>query len=161
MSSRDGNGDGFVKSTKIRCDTASLLTESPWGQLREEVVLGGKEFLEQIRRHVKGNPREQRGAERLAKARPVLKEVIASVEKIKGRTWEDFRDAHGDSGRDLVLYAGQRLCGMKLQELAMAMGLKDYGTVSSAIRRFERLINCRELERRQWRWICEKYKNQM
>ena len=134
---------------------------SPWEQLQEQVVLGGREFLKQLRPHVKGNAREQRGAARLARGRPELGEVIATVEQIKGEGWSDFRDRYGDSGRDLVLYAGQRVCGMKLRELAAATGMKDYGAVSSAIRRFERLMRHGKVEQQQWRQLCQKYKNQM
>ena len=57
-----------------------------------------------------------------------LSEVIASVEKVKGERWVEFRDRHGDSGRDLVLYLGRRRCGLKLQELAGAAGMTDYST---------------------------------
>jgi hypothetical protein len=90
------------------------------------------------------------------------------------------RDRYGESGRDLVLYAGQRLCGMKLQELAAATGMKDYGAVSPAIRRFERLLRQGKVEQQQWRHLkstkircdprsfltttmatSQKYKNQM
>jgi hypothetical protein len=134
---------------------------SPWEHLQEQVVLGGKRFLEQLRQHVKGNAREQRGAARLATGRPELVEVIATVEQIKGSVWPEFRDKHGDSGRDLVLYAGQRVCRMKLAELAAAAGMKDYGAVSSAIRRFERLMKRREVERQQWKQVCQKYNIQM
>jgi REP element-mobilizing transposase RayT len=137
------------------------MAPSPWEHLREQVVLGGKGFLEQLRQHVKGNAREQRGAARLAAGRPELAEIIATVERIKGRSWLEFRDEHGDSGRDLVLYAGQRVCGMKLGELAAAAGLKDYGAVASAIRRFEALMRRRNVERQQWKQICQKYKIQM
>jgi hypothetical protein len=49
---------------------------------------------------------------------------------------------------------------MKLKELAAAMGLKDYGTVSSAIRRFERLLRHEKVERQQWNQLCQKYINQ-
>jgi len=137
------------------------MPESPWEQLQEQVVLGGKAFLETLRGYVKGNPKEQRGAARLANARPTLEEVIATVEGIRGETWTQFRDKHGDAGRDMVLCAGQRVCGMTLQGLAVATGLKHYGAVSSAIRRFEQLLRLRSTERRQWELVCEKYKNQM
>jgi hypothetical protein len=37
-----------------------------------------------------------------------------------------------------VLYMGRRACGMKLAELAAAVGVRDYKAVSIAIRRYER-----------------------
>jgi hypothetical protein len=45
-----------------------------------------------------------------------------------------------DEGRDLVLYMGRRACGMKLVELAVAVGVSDYKAVSIAIRRYERKL---------------------
>jgi hypothetical protein len=73
-------------------------------------------------------------------------EVIGAVEQIKGEGWSDFHDRYGDSGWDLVLYAGQRVCGMKLRELAAATGMTDYGAVLSAIRRFERWLRHGKVE---------------
>jgi hypothetical protein len=49
--------------------------------------------------------------------RPTFAAVVAAVEKVKGRKWAEFRDEHGDSGRDLALYLGRRVCGLKLLEL--------------------------------------------
>ncbi len=79
------------------------LKKSPWEELQEQVVLGGGEFLQTLRAQVSGNAREQRGAKRLAQARPALEEVIANVEQVKGRPWAEIRPWHGDDGRDLVL----------------------------------------------------------
>jgi len=137
------------------------LPESPWEHLQDQVVLGSREFLEKLRRHVKGNAREQRGAARLARVRPELAEVIAAVENLKGQKWLEFRDRHGDRGRDVVLYAGQRVCGMKLRELAEASGMRDYGAVSTAIRRIEKLLRHPTSEREQWNHICQLYNVQM
>jgi hypothetical protein len=50
---------------------------------------------------------------------------------------------------------------MRLRELAAATGMKDYGAVSSAIRRFERLMRHGKVEQQQWKQLCRKYKNQM
>jgi len=129
--------------------------KSPWEQLKDQVVLGGEEFLENLRRHVVGNAREQRGVRRLAVACPMLSEVIASVEKVKGERWGEFRDRHGDSGRDLVLYLGRRRCGLKLQELAGAAGMTDYSTVSIAIRRFEKRLRRSKVEQEQFKQVCQ------
>lgn len=129
--------------------------KSPWEQLKDQVVLGGEEFLENLRRHVVDNAREQRGVRRLAVACPTLSEVIASVEKVKGERWGEFRDRHGDSGRDLVLYLGRRRCGLKLQELAGAAGMTDYSTVSIAIRRFEKRLRRSKVEQEQFKQVCQ------
>ena len=131
------------------------LPRSPWEQLQEQVVLGGKAFVEKLRQHVKGNAREQRGAARLASPRPKHGEVIAAMEKLKGQSWLEFRDRHGDSGRDLVLYVGQRACGLKLGELAAAAGMTEYSAVSIAIRRFEKRLKRSKADRELLNRLCQ------
>jgi hypothetical protein len=58
------------------------------------------------------------------------------VEQIWGEKWEDFRERHGDRGRDLVLYVGRTVCGLKLLELARAAEMREYATVSMAVKRY-------------------------
>ena len=116
------------------------LAKSPWESLQEQVVLGGTQFLRTLRSHAVGNEREQRGVKRLSRARPMLEEIIKNVEKVKGQAWAEFRDRHGDNGRDLVLYLGREVCGLKLRELAAVAGMNDYSAVSIAITRFARRL---------------------
>ena len=127
----------------------------PWEQLKEQVVLGGAEFLARLRQHVTGDAREQRGARRLAMARPTLAEVIGWVERVKGESWADFRDRHGDSGRDLVLYLGRRVCGLKLKELAQAASLRDYSAVTLAVKRFEKRLGRNQADQAQLKRVCQ------
>src|SRR5439155_5933056 len=117
------------------------LEKSPWEELKERVVLGGHQFLARLRGEVSGDEREQRAARRLAMARPKLASAIECVEKVKGEKWREFRDRHGDRGRDLVLYLGRRMCGSKLDELARVVGLKEYSSVAMAVRRYERQLS--------------------
>lgn len=131
------------------------LRKNPWGALQDQVVLGGEEFLQKLRAHVRGNAREQRGAKRLGQMRPKLEEVIANVEKVKGQTWGELRDRHGDEGRDLVLYLGRRACGIKLGQLAVVAGMSDYKAVSIAIRRYEGQLRRNKSRRELLRRICQ------
>ena len=137
------------------------LPKSPWEYLEENAVLGGKEFVAQLRQHVRGDPREQRGAARLAQGRPEIQQIIQAVEGIKGQKWRDFRDRYGDSGRDLVLYAGQRICGMKLREMAAMAEMTDYASVSTAIRNFEKRLRHVNQEREHWNQLCQLFNVQM
>ncbi|HNQ88253.1 MAG TPA: transposase [Verrucomicrobiota bacterium] len=109
---------------------------SPWESVREQVVLGGAEFLAELRAHVSGSRQEQRGAGRLLAERPGLEAVIAAIEKVKGLPWADFRDRYGDTGRDMALTLGRRLCGLKLAEVAQAVGLRHYGVVATSVKRY-------------------------
>jgi putative transposase len=113
------------------------LGKSPWEELKEQVVLGSQEFVAGLKKYLAGDDREQRGARRLREQRPELARVIRCVEEVKGEKWEVFRDQHGDSGRDLALYLGRKVCGLKLAELAQTAGMKEYATVAMAVKRFE------------------------
>ena len=53
-----------------------------------------------------------------------------------GRNWADFRNRHGDWGRDLALFLGRKRCGLSLKELGAAVGGLDYRSVASAIARY-------------------------
>jgi hypothetical protein len=98
---------------------------------------------------------------RLAKERPKLAEIIKNVERMKGERWDKFRDRYGDSGRDLVLYLGQRICGLTLEELAASAGMSDYRPVAVAIRRFRKRLAGSMPEREQLQRLGKLYNVQM
>jgi putative transposase len=129
------------------------LEKSPWEELKEQVVLGSQEFVVGLREQLTGDEREQRGARRLREQRPDLSEVVGSMEEAKGEKWEAFRDRHGDGGRDMVLYLGRQLCGAKLDDLARLAGLKEYGAVAMAIKRFKARLARRKGVPEEWRKV--------
>ena len=47
---------------------------------------------------------------------------LAAVEKEHGGRWEEFRDVHGDWGRDVALYLGRQAGRMGLRRLAENAG---------------------------------------
>ena len=59
------------------------MEKSAWEDLKEQILLGGEQFLEKLRKDVRGDAKEQGAARRLAAARPTVAEVIASVERVK------------------------------------------------------------------------------
>ena len=113
------------------------------------------------RRRLSGDEREQRQAKRLAARRVNLERVIACVEKVKGAKWADFRDRHGDGGRDLVMYLGRRACGLKLHELARAVGVKEYAAVGMAVRRYGKRVGEDRLLAREFRQVSKMLKVEM
>jgi putative transposase len=115
------------------------ITESPWEQLKGQLVLGGKKLLEEVRKNVTGRRREQPQGRSLI-VRPTFERLVKAVERVRGEKWETFRDEYGDWGRDLVLYLGRRECGLKLRELGKLAGGMDYAAVSAAVKRFERRL---------------------
>jgi hypothetical protein len=108
---------------------------SLWARLVAGLVLGGREFVERMRGLASGDEQEQTELRRL-KRRAKIGEVVALVEGWKGAKWEEFRDEHGDWGRDAVLWLGRTCCGMKLWELAELAGVKVEATVAGAVKRF-------------------------
>jgi len=114
------------------------LAESPWDRLEAGLALGGRAFVDRVRRRLQRvNAREQPMARRL-QARADWAGIVRAVERAKGESWDEFRDRHGDWGRDVALYLGRRR-GMGLRELAVKAGGIDYGSAASAIRRVHRL----------------------
>ena len=118
------------------------------------MVLGGEGFLARLREQVQGNEREQGAVRRLGARRLPLEEVIRQVEAVKKEEWAAFRDRHGDSGRDLVLSLGRRVCGLKLKELAVVAGMRDYSAVALAVKRYERRLEQKGEEKKQLRRVC-------
>jgi hypothetical protein len=105
----------------------------------EQVLLGGEEFVEEMRSLLQGDQREQPAIKGLQK-RPSWEEILRAVEKVKGEKWESFRDRHGDRGRDLAFYVGRREGGISLRELGRHAGGADYGSEGMALHRFEKLL---------------------
>ena len=108
--------------------------DSPWDSLEGGILLGAKEWVEQMRRVVKGDAKEQPEVRRL-QVRPNWKQVVEAVEAVKGERWESFRDRIGDWGRDVALLLGRREGGLKLGELGEVCGGLDYRTVGGAIKK--------------------------
>jgi len=119
--------------------------ENPWERLAAGVLLGTADFVRLWRGRATGDLREQPQLNRL-RPRPALTDVVRAVEQIKGEPWEQFRDRYGDWGRDMVVYVARRHGGLRLRELADAMGGLDYGSVAMASKRFsQRLLTDRSL----------------
>ena len=131
------------------------LARNPWEEVKDQVLLGGATFLNEVRQYVSGDEREQRRARKLAAVRPGMRELIQCVERLKGEKWEEFRDRHRDGGRDLVLYLGQAWCGMKLTELGEVVGMKDYGAAAMALARYRKRLPGNTAARKQIREIAQ------
>ncbi len=93
--------------------------------------------------------------------RPGLEVVIAAVERVKGEKWDEFRDRHGDRGRDLVLYLGRRLCGLKLKELAAAVGLPNYSVVATNTKRYKQRLQSDRTEQAQMKAVAHLFNCEM
>ena len=120
--------------------------EGGWARVTAGLAIGSVEFIEEMRRLVKGDGREQ-PAIRQWKRQVPFERVKAAVSEVKGEEWDGFCERRGDSGRDVALWMGRKHCGLTLRELGEAVGA-DYPAVSKAIVRLEqRLATDRELRR--------------
>jgi putative transposase len=115
------------------------LEESPWENLTSQLILGGKEFVDEVRGAVRGRRRECPQVQGLVE-RPDFSRVMSVVEEVKGESWEEFVNQHGDWGRDLALYLGRKECGLSLRDLGKEVGGADYAAVSVAVKRFEKRV---------------------
>jgi hypothetical protein len=113
-----------------------LETTGVWAELKEGAILGSARFVQGLRDRLTGDRQEQRTAHRLKREKLHWQSLLTAVEKLKGERWERLRERHGDSSRDMLLYLGQRRCGMKLKELAEAVGLGSYAAAGMAIKRY-------------------------
>jgi hypothetical protein len=100
------------------------------------VAAGSQAFAERLRRLARGDSRNQPSVRKWQRVLPFAR-VIAVVSATKGETWEQFRNRHGDDGRDLALWLGRRHCGLTLAELGMAAGKTSAAAAGAAIRRVE------------------------
>ena len=115
------------------------LMERPWDRLIDGVVLGTQAFADELRAGLQANRREQPALG--TRARSVTwEQIIRAVESVKGEAWDQFRDRHGDWGRDAAIWVGRRAGRMSLRELAERMGGADYTTAGAAATRFQRRL---------------------
>jgi hypothetical protein len=123
------------------------LPEAPWERLIGGVVLGSQEFAEQLCERMRTNPREQTSVRRILKA-VSWEQIVEAVASVKGQSWEEFSQQHGDWGRDAALWLGRRLGRLKLKQLAEFAGGIDYAAAGTAVSRFDRrLAEDKQLQR--------------
>ena len=116
------------------------LLERPWDRLIGGVVLGSEEYARKLYKKVKGNVREQPSLRRVGQS-VEWAEIVKAVASVKGKPWEEFRDRHGDWGRDAVLWLGRRVGRLTLKELSKGVGELDYSTAGTAVSRFQRRLS--------------------
>jgi len=130
----------------------------PWEALVGRLVLGGGEFIGQLwQSQVEAEP----GAEvqsALAR-RPTFGQVIAVIEASQGQPWDAFRDRRGNWGRDLALYLGREMGGMKRVDLRQATAAGSLMAVSVALKRFGQRLEPDKRLRQALKQATEKLQN--
>lgn len=113
---------------------------SPWEELRERMFLGGEVFVAELLKGVAGVLGKKGKLPRWARKVVGFEEVVAAVESARGERWSEFRDRHGDGGRDLAIFLARRATGLTLTQLARELGGASVTSVSMAGLRYEKRL---------------------
>jgi hypothetical protein len=73
------------------------------------------------------------------RVRPDWQEIVSTAESLRGRSWQEMCEGHGDWGRDGVVAVATRHLGWRLVEVAGKMPEVQYGSLAQGVRRFWRL----------------------
>jgi len=121
--------------------------ERPWDRLVGGLVLGSVAFARRLRGEAAGDAREQPAFRHLV-ARSSWPQIVRALEQVKGQSWEQLIEQHGDWARDAALWLGRKQGGLSLAELGQLAGGLDYAAVGQAISRFRKRLEKRtELQR--------------
>jgi hypothetical protein len=111
--------------------------ESPWERLKRGLVLGDEEYAGRLFRGAKVKTEGQTEARHLnRRARLEWREIVKAAERELGRKWGEMAAAHGDWGRDGVLYVATRHGGYRLAELLGELPGLKYQAAAQGVRRF-------------------------
>jgi len=116
------------------------LKQTPWESPMDQVVLGPREFVEELKRGISRKAGERQRLDGMVEARPKWERVVACVEEVKGEKWSEFRDRHGDGGREMAMHLARRVGGMTVPQMAKQAGMSSNGAATMAVRRFERRL---------------------
>jgi REP element-mobilizing transposase RayT len=106
----------------------------------ERVAIGSHEFLEQARKLVKLVSPEHSNRSFVVGRIPFDK-IVTVVEQIKGESFADFRNRHGDWGLGMVLCLARRRSGLTLSQLGKLSGDMAYKTVFAQVKYMEKRLD--------------------
>ncbi len=113
---------------------------TPWESLRDRVVLGSRDFVAKLVGDDAGSAASRR-LEKLHTQRPDWATIVRAVERVKKGQWDEIRERHGDTGRDLALYLGRGKGGFSLRKLAEMAGLTSAAAVAMSLRRYSKRLS--------------------
>jgi len=106
----------------------------------ERIAIGSREFLEQARKWVKAVSPEHSDRCFVASRVPFDK-IVTVIEQIKGESFADFRNRHGDWGLGMVLYLARQRSGLTLSQLGELAGGMAYKTVFAQVKYTEKRLD--------------------
>ena len=124
-------------------------------------MLGSQEFVARMGERLRGLPREvsKAGKWRVAVG---WDRIVSAVEVEHGGRWSQFRDTHGDWGRDVAIYLGRRNGRMTLRELGAKVGGLGVAATGQAVSRVSRqAAEDREMAERLQRVLAHLSKTEM
>lgn len=108
--------------------------ESVWECAVGGAIFGSAEFVASIRARLKSISKEVPRSTEIVT--PVSWErIVAAVEVRHGGKWDEFRDRHGDWGRDVAAYFGRRAGRMTLAQLGERLGGVGVAAIGQAVSR--------------------------
>jgi REP element-mobilizing transposase RayT len=128
------------RQTRYRQEVQQVLTRGTevetLERLADGVGIGEAAFMAMLKKAAGRASRETTG-KRALRRRVGLEEVLQAVATVRGEAWEHCGNRRGDWARPLAMWAARGYAGMTLREIGAALGGRDYGAVSMAIKRFE------------------------
>ena len=116
--------------------------------LAGNLVLGGRDFVERVRKMLAGNRNEQKALREMEKPPVDWDRITSAIEELWRKPWKEVSGRHGYPGRELAMLIARRYGGMSLREIGQAVGGLQYPAVSDAVRRISaRLERDRALEK--------------
>src|SRR3981081_882817 len=124
--------------------------ETDWkARVQYRVLVGGAEFVAEMRKLLQGDRDQQTGFRRASGEALGWTEIVRAVSDVWGEPWEELLHSRGSGARETGLLLGRSRGRLSLKELGQLAGGIHHNAVSIAIRRFsERLPKDRALHRK-------------
>jgi hypothetical protein len=121
--------------------------ETSWkAQVKYTVFLGSVEFVDRMRKLLRGDRDQQTGVRRGAVEKLPWPQIVLAVSAVWKRPWQELLSARGSGARETALFLGRTRGRLSLKELGQLAGGIHHNAVGIAIRRFmARLKNDRTL----------------
>jgi len=121
--------------------------ETGWkARVKYTVFLGSVEFVDRMRKFLRGDRDQQTGVRRGAIEKLPWPQIVLAVSAVWNRPWQELLSARGSGARETALFLGRTRGRLSLKELGQLAGGVHHNAVSIAIRRFmARLKNDRTL----------------
>ena len=123
--------------------------------LAGDLILGGEDFVEKVRKMSAGNRNEQKPLREMEKPPVDWERIISVIEKLWKEPWKQVSGRYGDPGRELAMLIARRYGGMSLREIGEAVGGLQYPAVSDAVRRTSARLETDQALAKKYKTLCK------